>query len=139
MFKRPTTSLAIFWILFGSTIAVRADISIHNINEIPYFGATTEITNFFARADVPVEVLHLKNLNTNNFVLCAFPYSGVDTIDVFYFVKYGEGWKLKMLYFCLQPKSRHLEATIENSDKIVLRAKQQELLRITVDPFLNEK
>jgi hypothetical protein len=114
----------------------KAGFTIHKIDEFPSFASTAEITNFFSKVNVAIHVLELKNHGTNNFVVAAYPYSGLDTIDVFHFVKWGNGWKIKMVFFYLRPKFRELRIE-ETKTKILLLDSREELLGITVDQTLN--
>ena len=110
--------------------------NIHNLREIPDFASTQEITNFFHKAEVPISILKLASASTNNFILAAYPYSGKSTIDIFLFVKYGDQWVVKMLYYYLRPKYRKLDAK-EDKGRIIIRDKGEEIFSIVDDKKLN--
>lgn len=140
MHKTSTATLLIAgFLLLGSTSASAAQsriASIHNVDKL-FFRSVEEATNYFNKAEVPIEVLGLKTFKEENLVLAAYPYSGKDTIDIYYFVKNGPNWNLKMLYFHLRPKYRRPRVE-ETQDYIVLYDKDDELLRIKVDRTLNK-
>jgi hypothetical protein len=135
MFKKATASLILAVILL-SRFSATAELKIHNIDQIPYFPSIKELTNFFSDAQVSIDVLKLNKFAGSNFILAAYPYSGLDTIDVYSFVKFGEGWKLNMVYFYLRPKYRELKI-VEKSRTIILCDKNDELIRLSVDKGLN--
>ena len=140
MSKRPTNALVITALLFIAAMRAKAEFAIHNIDSFPTFSSVNDITIFFSETSVPIKVLELKSHSTNNFILAAYPYAGVDTIDVFHFVKYGNSWKIKMVFFYLRPKYRRLTVA-ETETKILLfdskDESKDELLSLTVDNTLN--
>jgi len=117
-------------------LPVRAELASHNFNAFPPFQSKQDITNFFAQNHISIEVFELKNFSSENLVFASYPYSGLDTIDVFYFVKYGERWNLKMVYFYLRPKERKLKLA-EQNDRIIIRAAGEDLVSLMVDKTLN--
>jgi hypothetical protein len=136
MFGRSATTLLAAILLLSLTLTTRGEMKIHNLNEIPYFASIDEITHFFNDANVSIDVLQLKRFSSNNVVLAAYPYSGVDTIDIFAFVKYGKGWMLNTVHFHLRPKHRKLKVT-ETDTKIVIWDADDEILSLTIDATLN--
>lgn len=136
MLKRSTNALVLFVMMFTSGVGAQTAPSIHDLDEFPAFSSTADITNFFAKAETPIKILELKHFSTNNFIVTAYPYTGVATIDVFHFVKYGDRWKTKMVLFYLRPKYRRLNVE-ETKAKIILLDLNEELLQLTVDQTLN--
>ncbi|HXC99904.1 MAG TPA: hypothetical protein VN048_11220 [Verrucomicrobiae bacterium] len=62
---------------------------------VPQFcKSTNEISAFFKEKGVPVEVKEIQGKNENFCFVLAYPYSGVDTTDLYCYVKAGEGWGL---------------------------------------------
>ena len=136
MFKRSTNSLVLSILLITIAMNAKAGFKIHEIDAFPAFSSTADITNFFSKECLSSHVLELKVHSTNNFIVAAYPYSGNDTIDVFHFVKWGDRWEIKMVFFYLRPKHRELSVR-ETNTKILLHAAKEELLSITVDQTLN--
>jgi hypothetical protein len=138
MLKKSAASLICTTILLFAPMLISAQSNreiIHNIGKIPGFDSSQEITNFFAKANVPIQAFELKEFKNNNYVLAAFPYSGNNTIDLYYFVKFGDKWDVKMLYFYLNPKYRELRVE-ENQGQIIVFDRKEEIIRLTVDKTL---
>ena len=139
MQTKPTSALKFaLCLLIASVITAKAEIgsNTHNIANLHHFGSVQEITNYFQKVKVPIEVLELKNFSKEHFLFAAFPYSGLDTIDVYCYVKYGEQWDIKMLYFHLRPKARSLTVE-ETADQIVVFCAKEEFIRLSPDKKLN--
>jgi hypothetical protein len=136
MCKRSASSLVLSFLVVTIALNAKAGFTIHEIDAFPPFSSTADITNFFSKECLSSHVLELKLHNRNNFIVAAYPYSGVDTIDVFHFVKWGARWEIKMVFFYLRPKQRKLSVK-ETKTKILLHAAKEELLSITVDRTLN--
>lgn len=103
----------------------------HDINELNYFPSISGITNYFGERKVPITVLPLERFADKGFVVAAYPYSGLRTIDVYFYVKYGTDWKLSTMYFYIEPKHRQLRVE-ERADAIILYDKGDELLSLKV-------
>jgi hypothetical protein len=140
LIKKPTTLLILTaMLLFTLTIPILAQSNrelVHNVGKIPRFDSTQEITNFFAKANVPVQAFELKEFKNKNYIFAAYPYSGNNTIDLYYFVKYGDTWTIKMLYFYLNPKYRKLRVEEKQGQIVVFDAKE-EVICLTVDQTLS--
>jgi hypothetical protein len=61
--------------------------------EVPrYLHTTNEIGAYFDQHHVPAELSEVRGKNENYCFVLAHPYSGVDTTDLYCFVKAGDGW-----------------------------------------------
>jgi hypothetical protein len=92
---------------------------IHNLDAMLRFSSTSDITNYFKQANVPITVVELHRFDSANFIFAAYPYSGSDTIDVYNFVKFGPVWRVQMVYFALAPKNRAFEV-VEKEQSIAI-------------------
>jgi hypothetical protein len=138
MFAKFITShaLNVAILLFIVTMTARAVGSAHDADKIRHFSSIEQMTNYFSKAAGPIEPLGLKRFKNDHFVFCAFPYSGLDTIDLYSYVKDGDAWVLQMLYFHLRPKQRHLRA-VESNTQITIFCGEDEVVRLTPDLQLN--
>ena len=139
MLKESATalSLALLYLLVQRNANGQTDFgSVHDTRKIAHFDSVQAITNHFSKANVPIKPVKLELFRESNFIFAAYPYSGVDTIDVYVYVKYGDEWVLQMLYFHPRPKSRQIRAK-ETKSQIVILCGDDEILRLTPDPKLN--
>ena len=64
-----------------------------------YFRAVKDIKAYFDQQGVPTELNELQNGAETYCFITAHPYSGVDTTDLYCFVKRGERWGLFLKAF----------------------------------------
>ena len=131
--------MAAVFVLLASMSFTKAESKvdlIHNVDNVAHFSSIQEITNYFGKVGVSIKILRLKKFGDERLLFAAYPYSGLDTIDVFYFVKYGEQWVLNMLYFHLGPKDRTLRVE-ERRKQIFIFCGKEEIFRLTPDQKLN--
>jgi len=137
MLKALTASVVVLLTAASPTVfATESSNNPHNLSNFPLFKSVQEATNFFGKAEIVIKVLKLTQFEHDHLLLAAYPYSGKDTIDVYCFVKYGDYWVIKMLYFHLRPKARHLRVE-ESADQIMVYCGKEELVRLTPDKQLN--
>jgi hypothetical protein len=75
---------------------------------------TSNIDNYFRDKDVPIKTKKITVGEFDYYCIAAYPYSGVNTIDVYCFVHDGDIWRLHMLYYALNPPTRALEFKTED-------------------------
>src|ERR1043166_2682951 len=139
MLKEPATALSLALLAFslqGNANAQSDFGSVHDTRKIAHFVSVQAITNHFSKANVPIKPVKLELFRETHFIFAAYPYSGLDTIDVYVFVKYGEEWVLQMLYLHPRPKSRQMHAR-ETKNQIEILCGDDEIFRLTPDPKLN--
>jgi len=54
--------------------------------------STNDIRAYFDQQGVPVELKEAKGKSESYCFVLAYPYSGIDTTDLYCFVQRGEGW-----------------------------------------------
>jgi hypothetical protein len=64
-----------------------------------YFHAVKDIKAYFDQQGVPVEVRELSGKAESYCFVMAHPYSGIDTTDLYCFVKRGERWGMFLKAF----------------------------------------
>jgi hypothetical protein len=90
------TLLLASWAMY-SPIEARSQDLPKNLEKsgVPRFcKSTNEISGYFKEKGVPVEIKEIQGKNENFCFVLAYPYSGVDTADLYCYVKSGEGWGL---------------------------------------------
>ena len=81
-----------------------------------------------------MKVYQLTPKSDQYFWVAAYPYSGVDTIDLYCFVHNGpRQWRVQMLYFALRPKTRTL-TVLEHETSMIVKDGDQELVRVAIKP-----
>ena len=101
---------------------------------IPRFGSTNEITQYFETNSISFKVPPLKRHADRYFWVASYPYSGVDTIDVYCFrQRPSSGWKLQMLYYAIRPKSRDISVG-EEAAQFVVKNGPDQLLTFAIQP-----
>src|SRR5580765_1546516 len=113
MCKRPafTSLISLIWLLALPWVALaQSDIKkVHYLDNLLFLKSPQEITNYFAKANVRIDVMRLSIHRERSFFLAAYPYSGPDTIDVYGFIKNGDFWQVKIFFFALHPNNRTLQ------------------------------
>ena len=134
MCNRSTDSALIAFLMLSSILQVaypQTDWKIlHNADNYLNFDSPTAIEQFFAAKDVRIKTFQIAIHKKDIFCLAAYPYSGSDTIDFFCFRRHGAKWRIQMLYFALNPRTRDL-TLLETNQQIVLKDGDRELITIT--------
>src|SRR5262245_33720024 len=87
---------------------VQAHEAIHNVENILFFDSTESIKRYFRTNVLSFDVFPLERYGSNNFVLAAYPYSGLKKIDIYSFARSGNTWGCQMLFFIFEPSTRTL-------------------------------
>jgi hypothetical protein len=105
----------------------------HDTDRLIGFTSTNEIIDFFAGHNTPVTSYPLALHTDQYFWLAAYPYSGLDTIDLYCFVHHGpRQWRIQMVYFALSPKTRNL-TVVEGETRMVVKDGDEELVTVSVN------
>jgi hypothetical protein len=100
------------------------------------FASTNEIVAFFQTNSLAFELVPLKQHSDHYFWVVSYPYSGLDTIDVYCFrrrsTKLNE-WEVAVLYFILSPKHQDVKI-VEASDHFSVRNGDSDLLSLKYAP-----
>ncbi len=123
--------LALAQLLCPAMLVAQGEFSIHRLNSL---SSTNEIAGVFAEKNIPVKVYQLPKQVDRYFWVAAYPYSGLDTIDLYCFVHHGpRQWRVQMLYYALHPKTRTLTVHEQGSSMIVEDG-DLELVRVAIKP-----
>ncbi|HEY5909659.1 MAG TPA: hypothetical protein VJA21_03540 [Verrucomicrobiae bacterium] len=107
--------------------------ALHDIGRLGRFGTTNQIRQFFQTNSLSFEVPALKRHTDRYFWVVSYPYSGMDTIDLYCFRGGPGGWVPQMLYFVLKPTDRHI--TVDEQDsQFVVRCGHKQLLTFSIEP-----
>lgn len=129
MYKKLTCTFGILALLLSSFWLASGDVTtlgmIRADRALVGFESKAAVTNHFAESKVPIAVLPLKKYANDNLLFAAYPYSGSDTIDLYWFIKYGESWRVRMTFFVLSPHSHELTVKETNGRIFVYCANQE--------------
>jgi hypothetical protein len=102
--------------------------ALHCTRNLNHFSSTNEIVAFFQTNSLSFTAVPLKRHSDHYFWVVSYPYSGLDTIDVYCF-RHGNagGWTIAMLYYVLSPKYRDINIA-EEPNQFVIRNGGVELL-----------
>lgn len=103
---KPTSSLSLIVRLAGLVVVLCVCYALANTNimskdlpnpnvplNVPGFcRSTNDIKAYFDQQGVPVELKEAKGKYETYCFVLAYPYSGIDTTDLYCFVQRGEGW-----------------------------------------------
>ena len=64
-----------------------------------YFNASRDIKAYFSQQGIPAELKELLGRTESYCFVTAHPYSGLDTTDLYCFVKQGERWRMFLKAF----------------------------------------
>jgi hypothetical protein len=107
--------------------------ALHNTSRLKRFASTNEITAYFQTNSLSFQVLPMKRHADHYFWIASYPYSGLDTIDIYCFRGGPGGWHVQMLYFILSPKYRQVELQ-ERENQFVVKEHGMELLTVAIQP-----
>ena len=63
-------------------------------NVRPFYKSIKDIDLFFTGKKIPIETKEVSNNSTDFYFVTAHPYSGIDTTDLYCFVRRGNGWAM---------------------------------------------
>ncbi len=97
------------------------------------FASTNALTHLFQTNSLSFEVPALKRHARDYFWVVSYPYSGVDTIDLYCFRRYSNNWTLQMLYYAFRPTDRHINI-LEEEGQFVVKNGGKQLLTFSTEP-----
>ncbi len=106
--------------------------ALHDISRIGRLSSTNEIAQYFRDNSLSFETPALKRHADRYFWVVSYPYSGMDTIDLYCFRGGPRGWTVQMLYFALRPTDRHINI-IEEESQFVVKNGGKQLLTFAVE------
>jgi hypothetical protein len=137
---RNKLAMKVLFVLIVLSLAVCAEAqgsnfdALHCTRNLSRFASTNEIVAFFQSNSMSFKPVPLKQHADHYFWVVSYPYSGLDTIDVYCF-RHGDAgvWTVTMLYFVLSPKYRDVNV-VEEPTRFVVRNGSTELLTFGIHP-----
>jgi len=105
--------------------------ALHNMSRLSLFASTNQITQYFRTNSLSFEAPPIRRYSDRYFWVISYPYSGLDTIDIYCFRGEPGGWRVQMLYFALKPKDRHM-SVVEEESRFVVRNGNTQLLTLEI-------
>jgi len=90
------------------------------IEERRYYIKVSDLKDDFEKHHVPIQLHEGKIGNLQYVIVAAFPYSGINSIDVYCYIYTGVNWRLYTLAFLTDSKAQKLDVVQDqNAIKIV--------------------
>jgi len=102
-------------------------------NISPFYRSINDVDLFFKTNKIPAEGQEIKNQSMDYYFVMAHPYSGMDTTDLYCFVKRGRGWAMFLKAFLWKaPFAGDVKFKVDGEfvnvickDKVVLKVNPQ--------------
>jgi hypothetical protein len=92
--------------------------------EIPHsFATITNVEEYFKSQDCPIGIVEFQGRDERYLFVKAYPYSGIDTTDLYCFVKRNQRWTIFAKAFLWKTPSKDDVSFRENGDSVEVYSK----------------